>query len=112
MSSLILKSRASPRESQAVKLSCEQCQQRKTRCDKEHPCGTCQRVGLKCTLVQRRRLPRGRTGIGIGKDGDLKDRVARLESLLSGGGSGTETQKPQPGAHPVDPGQVVKIHTH
>ena len=76
------KSRNRLAEQPPVKLSCEQCQSRKTKCDKEHPCGACQRAKLDCNVIQRRRLPRGRTAAGKGKDTDLRDQVARLENIL------------------------------
>ncbi|KAK5953317.1 hypothetical protein OHC33_005885 [Knufia fluminis] len=50
----------------AVQLTCEQCKQRKTKCDK----------------VQRARLPRGKTGKGRSKNAALESKVARLESLV------------------------------
>ncbi len=43
-------------------ISCELCQRRKVRCDKGNPCSTCQRVGVKCEVSSRQRLPRGRNG--------------------------------------------------
>ena len=78
-----MKSGAASGEQQRVNLSCEQCQQRKTRCDKSHPCGSCQKANIECTAVQRRRLPRGRTATGRARDTELKDRVAQLEAFLA-----------------------------
>lgn len=69
--------------SSKVTLTCEQCRQRKIRCDKAYPCGTCQRSHIECTLVHRQRLPRGRVGTDNPKDAGLKDRVARLENLIA-----------------------------
>ena len=79
----VRKARTVPLEKQKVTLTCEQCRQRKTRCDKSYPCAACQRSNLDCTLVHRHRLPRGRVGIDNSKDAGLKDRVARLEGLLT-----------------------------
>ena len=78
----VRKARTVPSEKQKVTLTCEQCRQRKTRCDKSYPCAACQRSHLDCTLVHRHRLPRGRVGIDNPKDANLKDRVARLEKVL------------------------------
>lgn len=83
---------AIPFGKQKVKLSCERCQQRKVKCDKDSPCGACRRAGLDCTAVHRQRLPRGRNVKRTGKETDLKDRVARLEKLLRRGGSGLGSQ--------------------
>ena len=79
----VRKSRTVSSEKPKVTLTCEQCRQRKTRCDKSYPCAACQRSHLDCTLVHRHRLPRGRLGIDNLKDANLKDRVARLEEFLT-----------------------------
>ena len=79
----VRKARTVPKEKQKVTLTCEQCRQRKTRCDKSYPCAACQRSHLDCTLVHRHRLPRGRVGIDNPKDANLRDRVARLEKFLT-----------------------------
>lgn len=68
-----------------VRLTCEACRQRKTKCDKSNPCSGCQRLGLVCVSVERARLPRGRTqktAGRVGSDKDLSERVVRLEKLL------------------------------
>jgi len=65
-----------------VALSCLQCQRRKRKCDKNTPCQACSQAGIACTAVSRARLPRGRRAAQKG-DGDLRQRVARLEELLS-----------------------------
>ena len=79
-------------EKQKANLSCEQCQQRKTKCDKAHPCGACRRASIVCTAVQRRRLPRGRTATAKGRNVELKGRIARLENLLSTLTSGSDPE--------------------
>lgn len=66
----------------AVQLTCEQCKQRKTKCDKGSPCSACRAGDLTCTPVQRARLPRGKTGKGRSKNAALESKVARLESLV------------------------------
>lgn len=82
VTTLMQKARIASSEKQKVTLSCEQCRQRKTRCDKTHPCASCKRSDLECTLVHRHRLARGRAGTDKTKDADLKDRVAKLENIL------------------------------
>ncbi|KAJ8607711.1 hypothetical protein MRB53_040099 [Persea americana] len=67
-----------------VVLSCELCRQRKVKCDKNIPCATCTRAGVKCIAVYRQRLPRGRNGGRRKDEAELKARVGRLESLLRG----------------------------
>nr|POE76209.1 c6 finger domain transcription factor nscr [Quercus suber] len=68
-----------------VQLSCEQCQRRKTKCDKTSPCHACRKAGLNCTSVQRHRLPRGRSGntkANASINAALKDRVIKLEAAV------------------------------
>ena len=60
-------------------LSCEACNERKVRCDKQNPCSTCQATGVVCVPIQRKRLPRGRH---VKENKELRDRLARLESLI------------------------------
>jgi hypothetical protein len=65
-----------------VSLSCLQCQNRKKKCDKKIPCQACRQAGISCTAVSRARLPRGRHAAQR-DGGDLRQRVQRLEQLLS-----------------------------
>lgn len=62
-------------------LNCKQCHNRKLRCDKQNPCSACRRAGIQCDLVQRARLPRGRSGKTKGTAA-LESRVVRLEALI------------------------------
>ncbi|RAO71190.1 uncharacterized protein BHQ10_007202 [Talaromyces amestolkiae] len=64
-----------------VKLSCDECRQRKTKCDKGSPCSACKHAGTNCTTVQRARHPRGRSG-NTKKKTVLETRVAQLEDLV------------------------------
>lgn len=66
-----------------ARLSCQQCSQRKTKCDKGLPCSACQKAGLGCVAVNRQRLPRGRSGHTKRRDGLLKARIDRLEALVA-----------------------------
>ncbi|KAI7681663.1 hypothetical protein KC322_g14157, partial [Hortaea werneckii] len=68
---------------QASRLSCEQCQARKTKCDKNLPCSACVKAGHQCTPVQRQRLPRGRSGKARSREDALKARIGRLESVVT-----------------------------
>nr|POE65101.1 c6 finger domain transcription factor nscr [Quercus suber] len=80
-----------------VQLSCEQCQRRKTKCDKTTPCCACRKAGLHCTSVQRHRLPRGRSGnsrANASVNAALKDRVNKLEAAVQ------RLQRKEPAALP------------
>lgn len=63
-------------------LSCKQCQSRKSKCNKQTPCSACQKAGTQCDVVQRARLPRGRSGKTKDKTAALEPRIARLEALV------------------------------
>ena len=64
------------------RLSCQQCKQRKIRCDKGAPCSACKNAGLNCHTVQRARLPRGKSAKARSQSKMLETRLARIESLL------------------------------
>ena len=65
------------------RLSCKLCQRRKVGCDKGDPCATCRRAGVKCEISTRQRLPRGRNGGRKRADTELKERIGRLEALVT-----------------------------
>ncbi|KAH7408510.1 hypothetical protein DE146DRAFT_376540 [Phaeosphaeria sp. MPI-PUGE-AT-0046c] len=67
----------------APRLACEQCRNRKVRCNKASPCSACRAAGLQCHTVQRARLPRGKSGKERAQNNKLEERVARIESLLA-----------------------------
>ncbi len=67
-----------------VRLSCRQCQSRKRKCDKAVPCSSCREAGIDCSAVERKRLPRGRSGAVGKKNESLLLRLDRLEALLAG----------------------------
>ena len=71
------------------RLSCKLCQRRKVGCDKGDPCATCRRAGVKCEYSIRQRLPRGRSGGRKKADTDLKERIGRLEAIITSLGSVT-----------------------
>ena len=69
-----------------AQLSCQNCTRRKTKCDKKLPsCSTCVKTGVTCTIVQRQRLPRGRSARLAKSSSEqvLRDRVDQLESIVS-----------------------------
>lgn len=83
-----------------VALSCEQCQRRKTRCDKISPCSACVKAGISCASVKRHRLPRGRSGNkALGRPA-LRDRIGRLEAIVSSLRGGHPTNN---SIHPEQP---------
>ncbi|GAM86195.1 hypothetical protein ANO11243_042070 [Dothideomycetidae sp. 11243] len=72
----------SDRIAPAVKLSCEECRRRKTKCDKGSPCSACRHAGLSCTAIQRMRLARGRHVKPKGPTNTLQSRLSQLEELV------------------------------
>jgi hypothetical protein len=69
------------------RLSCAQCRRRKKKCNKGVPCAACREAGLNCDVIQRARLPRGRSAKTKNQNTLLEDRVARIEQLLKQVGS-------------------------
>jgi hypothetical protein len=55
---------------------------RKAKCNKEVPCSACVRAGIRCDIVERARLPRGRSGRTKERNATLERRVSQLEALL------------------------------
>ncbi|KAF2814508.1 uncharacterized protein BDZ99DRAFT_471927 [Mytilinidion resinicola] len=74
-----------------TKLSCEQCRQRKVKCDKTLPCGPCQKTKLECTAVQHKRQRRPR------KDA-LNNRILRLEDMVRQLEATASSPKQEPGS--------------
>ncbi|KAJ8115101.1 hypothetical protein OPT61_g3182 [Boeremia exigua] len=66
----------------APRLACQQCKQRKLRCDKGSPCTACRTAGLACQVVQRARLPRGKSAKNRKQRQSLDGRIKQLEALL------------------------------
>lgn len=63
----------------ADSLSCKICRRKKVKCDKKHPCSSCQKSNLDCVFPQGRRRPtHGRTS----RDTELLHRLKHLESEL------------------------------
>lgn len=61
-------------------LSCEACRQRKIKCDRGQPCGTCRKLLLKC--VQPPRVARPTKNKPRSRNVELMSRVGRLENLV------------------------------
>jgi hypothetical protein len=64
------------------RLACQQCKQRKIRCDKGAPCSACKNAGRNCHTVQRARLPRGKSAKARSQNKMLETRLSRIEDLL------------------------------
>ncbi|KAI1416689.1 hypothetical protein F5Y13DRAFT_177688 [Hypoxylon sp. FL1857] len=69
-------------------LSCELCRKRKIKCDKSSPCSNCVKSDVACVPVYRKRLPRGRhvnprSSTALSGSDELRDRIRRLEALVS-----------------------------
>lgn len=69
-------SRATRHSNGTPQLSCELCRERKVKCDKLSPC-------TNCIPVRRKRLPRCRHVHNPYFENDLRDRIGRLEALIS-----------------------------
>lgn len=73
-----------------IRLACQACQRKKIKCDRTFPCGQCLKSNLECIASSRKQRARhaGKRAV----DGELRSRIAKLESLvdsLSGDGSGS-----------------------
>ncbi|KAK7203059.1 fungal-specific transcription factor domain-containing protein [Myxozyma melibiosi] len=61
-----------------LSLSCNACKDRKVKCNRTHPvCGLCQRNGLECLYVEKRK-----PGLKPGFSKDLVERVDKLEEAF------------------------------
>lgn len=94
------------REKNAVALSCQSCKTRKIKCDKGSPCSACAEHGRNCVPILRARLPRGRTKDRTNANGELKARLARLESLVSSLKNASGDQQAPPNGHDEHAHQV------
>ena len=80
--------------------TCNICRRRKIKCDRGDPCLNCVRSGSKCVTPSPSGAPRGRQGGRRKLDGELLDRIAKLESLvkdIEGGSGGTHPTPPAAG---------------
>jgi Fungal Zn(2)-Cys(6) binuclear cluster domain len=62
--------------------SCNLCRRRKIKCDRADPCSHCVRSKAECVSSVPSRAPRGRQGGRRKLDGELLDRIAKLENLV------------------------------
>ncbi|OTB09417.1 hypothetical protein M426DRAFT_315974 [Hypoxylon sp. CI-4A] len=77
-----------PASSGIPQLSCELCRRRKIKCDKSTPCSNCVKSEVECVPISRKRLPRGRhanprSSVVTNEGDELRDRIRRLEALVS-----------------------------
>ncbi|KAI0153089.1 hypothetical protein GGR57DRAFT_513333 [Xylariaceae sp. FL1272] len=93
---------------QPPRLSCAQCRARKKRCDKGNPCSSCVDAGIHCDIVQRSRLPRGRSGLQRTKNSELEDRIIRIENLLKNAPT-PSNHMPAASVHPSRPDLAVPV---
>ena len=67
--------------------SCTLCRRRKVRCDRCVPCANCIRAGVECVPSIPSQAPRGRQGGRKPRpDGELLERIAKLEALIEKAG--------------------------
>lgn len=71
-----------PADPQHIRLACQACQRKKIKCDRTFPCGQCTKSSLTCVLSARKQ--RVRHGAKRAVDGELRNRIAKLESLVKG----------------------------
>ncbi|KAI9150597.1 Pyriculol/pyriculariol biosynthesis cluster transcription factor [Paramyrothecium foliicola] len=62
--------------------SCEQCHDRKIRCDRRSPCSNCQRANVTCLLAARLKRSRRNPDKGAATS-HLQDRLRNLENLIT-----------------------------
>lgn len=78
-----------------IRLACQACQRKKIKCDRTFPCGQCLKSNLDCIPSARKRRARhaGKRAV----DGELRNRIAKLESLVESlsGDNVAESDKPQ-----------------
>ena len=84
------------------RLACQACQRKKIKCDRTYPCGQCTRSGLQCAASTRKQRARhaGKRGV----DSELKNRIAKLESLVESlsGDIGTSSSSAGSETHAAD----------
>ena len=100
--------KATNRISPKDRLSCKLCQRRKVGCDKADPCATCRRSGVKCEYAIRQKLPRGRNGGRKRADAELKERIGRLEAMMTTWGSSPNTKRDTRGDSPANPASEAR----
>lgn len=86
--------RATPQSMTTARLSCRQCQARKRRCDKRSPCASCELAGMQCVPLQRKRLPRGRSGLTQRRLASLSSQLGQLPAVIGTATSAVERAAP------------------
>ena len=83
----------STKQGQHQRLSCLECQRRKSKCDKQVPCNTCTQRGIVChpavvdpNKPRKKRFP----------ERELLDRIRKYEGLLSSAGIDKDQEVPEP----------------
>ena len=80
-----------------TRISCTLCRRKKVRCDRSSPCANCVRVGVECVPSIPSQAPRGRQGGRKRRlDGELLERIAKLETLIENAGNHIDEQGTTP----------------
>ena len=80
-----------------TRASCTLCRRRKVRCDRRVPCASCARAGVECVPSIPSQAPRGRQGGRKRRpDGELLERIAKLEALIENVGGNSDGQETTP----------------
>ena len=79
-----------------MKLSCVVCRQKKIKCDREQPCGYCQKAGTTCVPQTRAKIKRR---IKKPADTQVLERLKQLENIVSRLESDGSTQPQSPPEH-------------
>lgn len=80
-----------------TRASCTLCRRRKVRCDRRVPCASCARAGVECVPSIPSQAPRGRQGGRKRRpDGELLERIAKLEALIENVGGNSDEQETTP----------------
>ncbi|KAK4549322.1 hypothetical protein LTR36_006319 [Oleoguttula mirabilis] len=95
-----------------IRLACQACQRKKIKCDRSFPCGPCSRSNLHCAPSTRK--PRTRHAGKRAVDGELRNRISKLESLVEGLSGEVGLQDGVPGASVSTPAaeQVDSAASH
>ena len=75
-------------------LSCTNCRQRKTKCDKNQPCQNCRRLGLECVDAGKPTRAKRRGRRNQTSQQELADRLHRIEALIGDMQKPPEVQAP------------------
>ncbi len=80
------------------------------KCDRSVPCGSCVRAGVECVPSIRSQAPRGRQGGRKRKiDGELLERIAKLEALIETVGESYDVHETAPRPLNNNPGTTPQL---